>query len=270
MHSETSEPESIIRIRHYEIKHEISRGGMGVVYLAEDTKLARNVAIKVILNTKQTIFYKRFQREAMMYASLSHPNIVKIYDFGMYQNKPYIIMEYIQGKPILQYIESLQHGNYREHANLISQIAQAIHYIHQKNIIHRDIKSDNILVKEDGTPVLIDFGIAKDFSKEKNQAKLTQTGSLIGSINIMSPEQALGKKVDYRTDIYSLGTVLYQLCTGQYPFDMSDAYSTLCAITTDQPITPSTIKPDISESLDQIILRCLEKKPENRYKTAQH
>ncbi len=270
MHSETSEPESIIRIRHYEIKHEISRGGMGVVYLAEDTKLARNVAIKVILNTKQTIFYKRFQREAMMYASLSHPNIVKIYDFGIYQNKPYIIMEYIQGKPILQYIESLQHGNYREHANLISQIAQAIHYIHQKNIIHRDIKSDNILVKEDGTPVLIDFGIAKDFSKEKNQAKLTQTGSLIGSINIMSPEQALGKKVDYRTDIYSLGTVLYQLCTGQYPFDMSDAYSTLCAITTDQPITPSTIKPDISESLDQIILRCLEKKPENRYKTAQH
>ncbi|HNZ67655.1 MAG TPA: serine/threonine-protein kinase, partial [Planctomycetota bacterium] len=102
------------------------------------------------------------------------------------------------------------------------------------------------------------------------QEKLTQTGSLLGTVNIMSPEQALGDKIDYRTDIYSLGTVLYQLCTGQYPFDMSDTYSTLCAITTDQPITPSTFKPDIPKSLDQIILRCLEKKPENRYKTAQH
>ena len=270
MDSEISKLESITKIKHYEIKKEISRGGMGVVYLAEDTKLSRNVAIKIILSTSQAIYYKRFQREAMIYASLSHPNIVKIYDVGIYKNKPYIIMEYIQGKPILQYIKEQQHVDYREHANLLSQIAQAVHYIHKKNIIHRDIKSDNILVKENGTPVLIDFGIARDCSKTTFQEKLTQTGSLLGTVNIMSPEQALGDKIDYRTDIYSLGTVLYQLCTGQYPFDMSDTYSTLCAITTDQPITPSTFKPDIPKSLDQIILRCLEKKPENRYKTAQH
>jgi|GEM_PF-1063024 len=270
MDSEISKLESITKIKHYEIKKEISRGGMGVVYLAEDTKLSRNVAIKIILSTSQAIYYKRFQREAMIYASLSHPNIVKIYDVGIYKNKPYIIMEYIQGKPILQYIKEQQHVDYREHANLLSQIAQAVHYIHKKNIIHRDIKSDNILVKENGIPILIDFGIARDCSKTTFQEKLTQTGSLLGTVNIMSPEQALGDKIDYRTDIYSLGTVLYQLCTGQYPFDMSDTYSTLCAITTDQPITPSTIKPDIPKSLDQIILRCLEKKPENRYKTAQH
>ena len=204
----------------YHILEQLGEGGMAIVYKAYDTRLERDVAVKVIRTDLfgQAVIeriLKRFEREAKALARLSHPNIVKVHDYGEHEGAPYLVLEYLSagtlkqrlGKPI----------SWQEAVRLLIPVAQALDYAHEHNIIHRDIKPSNILLTEKGQPMLTDFGIAKLLDAGEGQT-LTATGVGVGTPEYMAPEQGLGKEVDARTDVYSLGVVFYELVTGRKPY----------------------------------------------------
>lgn len=268
-------------IGQYEIEKKIGAGGMGQVYLALDTKLNRKVAVKILLGdffgSEDKV--KRLRREALTAAKINHANIMSIYDIGEYTDESeriinYIVMEYIEGDSLSEYL-----GKHKlslsEQLRIAEKSAAALASAHQLDIVHRDIKLDNVMINTDNEPKILDFGLAKPIDKiNLNQAgdstatvsqDLTMEGKIVGTISYMSPEQARGEAVDSRSDIFSFGVLLYKIFTGEFPFKGGDNVSTIAKILEAPHIPLKQLNTMLPDELDRIINKCLQKKPGDRY-----
>ena len=255
----------------YKIESLLGSGGMGEVYLAQDEKLRRKVALKILPAeyTSNDERVKRFQLESRAISALNHPNIVTIYDVGSFENINYIATEYVEGKTFRELIGSGL--KLKEILSIIIQSCEALSAAHNAGIIHRDIKPENIILRPDGYVKILDFGLAKlteiDLHTLKDFSK-TAKGVIIGTPSYMSPEQIADEKVDHRTDLWSVGVVLFELLTGTNPFKKANRQATFQAILSEEPPLPSSINPEISPELDQILVKALEKDADLSYQTA--
>lgn len=249
----------------YKITERIGIGGMAEVYKAQDQVLGRTVAVKVMLPqyAADSEFTARFKQEAASAANLQSPYIVNVYDWGQDEGTYFIVMEYVRGTDLKSAIQQRGAINQRKVAEIGSQVCQALSVAHGQDIMHRDIKPQNIMVQPDGNVKVMDFGIAR----AKNSVK-AKTSSVLGTAHYISPEQAQGKELDGGSDIYSLGCVLYEAATGQLPFDGPDAVSVAMRQVNEAPLPPSQVKPDISPDLEAIIMKAMEKNSYNRFQTA--
>lgn len=248
----------------YEILEKIGSGGMSEVYKAKCHKLNRLVAIKVLKAefTSDANFVSKFKMEAQAAACLSHPNIVNIYDVVDEEEIHYIVMELIEGITLKSYITKKGHLDTKESIGIAIQVAQGIEAAHEQHIIHRDIKPQNMLISKDGKVKVADFGIARAVSSQ------TMNATVVGSVHYISPEQARGGFSDARSDIYALGITMFEMITGRVPFE-GDNTVTVALAHLEEPLPlPSEFNPDVTPSLERIILKCTEKRPENRYKSA--
>ncbi len=247
----------------YEVIEKIGGGGMALVYKARCRLLNRFVAIKILRSefTGDEDFVKKFKRESQAAASLSHPNIVSIYDVGIENDIHYIVMEYIKGQTLKELIKQKGALGFEFATDIAIQIASALENAHSNHIVHRDIKSHNIMLKEDRTIKVTDFGIARAVSS----CTITNTGNIIGSVHYFSPEQARGGFTDEKSDIYSLGVVLYELVTGRLPFEGETPISVALKHVQEDAIKPSKICNKIPKSLESIILKCMSKDIADRY-----
>ncbi len=247
----------------YEVIEKIGAGGMAIVYKAKDLLLNRVVTIKMLRDQFVTDedFIRRFRREAQSAASLSHPNIVSIYDVGKDGDMEYIVMEYIEGRNLKEIIREYAPLSMEQALHLARQLGEALRHAHQHHIIHRDIKPQNILITEDGRVKVTDFGIARAVSS----ATVTHTGDIIGSVHYLSPEQAKGVLSNEQSDIYSLGIILYELLTGKVPYDGETPIAIALKHLQEQPLPPSKINPRIAPELEVVVMRCIAKSPEARY-----
>ncbi|WP_010252398.1 Stk1 family PASTA domain-containing Ser/Thr kinase [Acetivibrio cellulolyticus] len=250
----------------YELIEKIGGGGMALVYKAKCKLLNRFVAIKLLRPefTADEEFVKRFRVEAQAAASLSHPNIVSIYDVGKEDDMHYIVMEYVNGITLKDYI--VQNGalDWKEAVNVVIQICSAIEHAHKNHIVHRDIKPHNILLTKDGIAKVTDFGIARAVTS----STITVAGSTIGSVHYFSPEQARGGFSDEKSDLYSLGIVLYELVTGRLPFNGESPVAIALKHIQDMPEEPSNIKKDLPKGVNDLIMTAIEKDQKNRYQSA--
>lgn len=249
----------------YEILEQIGSGGMSVVYKAKCHKLNRLVAIKVLKEEfcNDSNFVSKFKMEAQSAAGLSHPNIVSVYDVIDEGKLHYIVMELIEGITLKSYIQKKGRLEVKETIGIAIQVAQGIAAAHEQHIIHRDIKPQNMIISKDGKVKVADFGIARAVSAQ------TMTSSAMGSVHYISPEQARGGFSDERSDIYSLGVTMYEMVTGRVPFEGDNTVAIALAHLEDAVVPPSVYNPEIPVSLERIILTCMEKKPERRYRSAQ-
>ena len=251
----------------YEIIEKIGNGGMATVYKATDKVLKRNVAVKILRDefTTDDEFIKRFEVEAQSAARLTHPNIVSIYDVGVDGNLYYIVMELIQGKTLKEIIVK-EKGPlpWKWSINVSIQIASALEMAHGNNIIHRDIKPHNIIITEDGVAKVTDFGIAKAVSN----STITAFGTTIGSVHYFSPEHARGGFTDAKSDLYSLGVVMYEMVTGRVPFDADTPVSVALKHMQEEPVEPIELNPNLPIAVNKIIMRALQKDTTLRYQTA--
>ncbi len=252
-------------VSHYRIIEKIGAGGMGEVYLAEDTTLNRKVALKFLpLHLCQDADCRaRFKREAQAAAKLGHSNIVAVYEVGDYHGRPFFAMELVEGRPLDKIVAS-DRLDESEIVELALGICNGLRKAHESGVIHRDIKPSNIIVDRDNVPRLLDFGLAVI----RDSDRLTQTGSTLGTIGYMSPEQVAGRAVDARSDLFSLGVVLYEMVTGINPFRRDNQAATLKAISDDIQKPLGSLRTDISVELQRIVSKLLEKRPELRYQTA--
>ena len=252
----------------YEILSELGRGGMGVVYRARDSRLKRDVAIKMILAGSHAgpEQLARFQREAEAVAQLQHPNIVQIHEVGEHKGLPYLSLEYVPGGS-LDEKTSNQPQPPKDAAQLVETLSRAVHAAHQGSIIHRDLKPANILLTSEGTPKITDFGLAK---RLEGDSIATKSGSLIGTPSYMAPEQAGDKhgKIGPPTDVYALGAILYYLLTGRPPFQSVNPLDTVLQVLESDPVPPGQLIAGVDRDLETVTLKCLEKDPQRRYKTA--
>ena len=250
----------------YEIISKTGVGGMATVYVARDKVLNRDVAVKVLKDefTTDEEFVKRFNSEAQAAASLTHANIVSIYDVGNEDGIYYIVMELVRGKTLKQIINEEGALPWKWSVNIATQIASALETAHKNNIIHRDIKPHNIIITEDGVAKVTDFGIAKAVSN----STITAFGTTIGSVHYFSPEQAKGGYTDAKSDIYSLGVVMYEMLTGKVPFDADTSVSVALKHMQEDPVPPIEINPNIPKAVNDIILKAMQKEPMARYQTA--
>ena len=250
----------------YEILEKIGNGGMATVYKAKCHVLNRFVAVKVLKEefTTDEEFIRRFNIEAQSAAGLTHPNIVSVYDVGHEDNIYYIVMELIQGKTLKQIISESGILPWKWSVNIAIQIASALEAAHKNNIVHRDIKPHNIIITEDGVAKVTDFGIAKAVSN----STITAFGTTIGSVHYFSPEHARGGYTDAKSDIYSLGVVMYEMVTGKVPFDADTPVSVALKHMQEEPIPPIEANPHLPEAVNKIILKALKKDPMLRYQTA--
>ena len=252
----------------YEILEEVGLGGMATVYKAKDHVLNRLVAVKVLKDefTTDTEFIKRFNTEAQAAASLSHPNIVSIYDVGHEDenNLYYIVMELVQGKTLKEIINSEGVLSWKWAVNIAMQIASALELAHKNGIVHRDIKPHNIIITEDGIAKVTDFGIAKAVSN----STITAFGTTIGSVHYFSPEQAKGGFTDAKSDLYSLGVVMYEMLTGKVPFDADTPVSVALKHMQEDPKEPIELNPEIPSAVNQIVIKAMQKEPSARYQNA--
>ena len=245
-------------ISHYKITEKLGEGGMGEVYLAEDLKLERKVAIKFLPQymTRERENVDRFEREAKATAALNHPNIVTIYEIAEENTQTFIVMEYIDGVSLRTKINN-GFSDPNEILNITNQICDGLSEAHKEDIVHRDIKPENILIDKNGRGKILDFGLAK----LKGVSKLTKEASTLGTIHYMSPEQVQSKEVNHRSDIWSLGVVLYEMLTAKVPFTGGYEQAVIYSILNDHPKIPVEVIPD----LKHIITTCLEKDPAKRY-----
>jgi serine/threonine protein kinase len=258
-------------ISHYRILEKLGEGGMGVVYKARDTHLDRFVAIKVLPAEKvaDPERKRRFVQEAKAASALNHPNIITIYDIDQTDGVDFIVMEHVQGRTLDALVP---HKGLRlnETLRLTIQMADALAKAHSAGIVHRDLKPTNVMVTDDGLVKVLDFGLAKltevsDRGDERTLQSQTDEGTIVGTVSYMSPEQAEGKKVDARSDIFSFGSVLYEMATGQQAFHGDSKMSTLAAIMNQEPKPISQLVPGIPRDLEKIIVRCVRKAPERRW-----
>src|SRR5262245_60820257 len=248
----------------YRVERFLGSGGMGSVYLASDPQLGRHVALK-FLHYNDPVLVVRFLREARAQARVEHPNICQVHEVGEVEGRPYIAMQYVEGKSLSELRGKLPT---EAAVRLVRDVARAVHTAHKTGLIHRDLKPANILVGKDDAGVLhpwvVDFGLAQDQGEEG----LTRTGLISGTPAYVSPEQAQGGHLDRRTDVYSLGVVLYALLTESPPFAGTTAAGTLVRVLQEEPEPPRKRKPAIPADLETIVLKCLEKTPERRYDSA--
>ena len=254
------------KLGNYEIVEELGRGGMAAVYRAHQPSLNRDVAIKVLapqLSFDQQ-FVERFQREARAAAKLRHPNIVVIHDVARQQEIYYIVMELLEGRTLKQLIEDEGSLSPDRATRIAQQVAGALDYAHEQGFVHRDIKPANIFVGKNDHTTLTDFGIAKAATETQH---LTRTGMLIGTPEYMSPEQAEGEMVDYRTDLYALGVVLYQMLAGRAPFQSTTPHATLHAVIYEPPPPLRQLRPDLTPALESVVMKSISKQPADRYQS---
>lgn len=248
----------------------IGQGGMAEVYIGVDPTLNRKVAIKLILPhfADKSDFEARFQREAETIASLRHANIIQIYEYSIEDGTPFMVMEYLAGGTLKDKLAAYEADgkimSLEETAVILDKVANGLDYAHQRGIIHRDIKPANILFSEDGEPIIADFGIVKLLNET---AVLTQTGGVVGSPRYLPPEQATQKPIDKRSDIYSLGIVVYQMVTGQVPFD-GDMITVMMQHVNERPTNPTELNTELPVYIDDVILKALEKDPQYRFASA--
>ena len=249
----------------YEITELIGVGGMAEVYKGVDVIDNKNVAIKILKKefAENEEFLRRFRNESKAIAVLSHPNIVKIYDVGFSEKIQYIVMEYIDGITLKEYIEEEKVLTWKDTVHFVIQILRALQHAHDKGIVHRDIKPQNIMMFTDGTIKVMDFGIAK-FASEQGK---TATDQAIGSVHYISPEQASGNVTDAKSDIYSVGAMMYEMLTGRKPFDSDNPVAIAVMHMHDIPERPRAVNPEIPDGLEEIVLRAMEKDPADRYQS---
>jgi serine/threonine protein kinase/tetratricopeptide (TPR) repeat protein len=253
------------QVGHYKIMEKIGAGGMGEVYLAEDTKLKRQVALKFLPHhyVSDKDLRERFSREAQAAAKLDHPNIVPVHEVGEYQGRPYFAMAHIEGQSLRDVIKDGRLG-INEAIDLTMQICEGLHKAHEAGVVHRDIKPSNIIIDNDGRARLVDFGLAMVLGEDK----LTKTGSTLGTVGYMSPEQIHGKKCDHRSDLFSVGVILYEMLSGRRPFEGDNDAAVVKAITDSTPEPVARFKSGVTGELQQIIDKALSKDPSLRYQHA--
>ncbi len=251
----------------YELGPKLGSGGMAEVYLARDRRLGRQVAIKVLLPryTEDERFIARFRREAEAAAALAHPGVVSVHDSGTDDGVPYIVMEYVPGQTLREVLSREGRLPPARAVEVALQVVEALGYAHSKGIVHRDVKPGNVMITPEGRVKVMDFGIARAISGET----ITQTATVLGTANYLSPEQAEGREVDHRSDLYSVGVLLYEMLTGRPPFTGENPVSVAYAHVREAPVPPRRINPDISPALEAVVMKALAKNPANRYQSAQ-
>src|SRR5438132_636125 len=262
----------------HEIRSQLGAGGMGEVYRARDEKLNRDVAIKVLPASfsQDADRLRRFEQEAQAASSLNHPNILAVYDVGTHDGAPYVVSELLEGETLRDRLLGPPIPQ-RKTVDYAAQIARGLAAAHARNIVHRDLKPENIFIAGDGQVKILDFGLAKlvepvganpMLTEQPTRKLYTTPGSVIGTLGYMSPEQVDGKQVDYRSDIFSFGVVLYEMLAGKRAFPQRETLrETLHAIATEDPPVLSELVPHMSASLEKVVERCLEKKPEERFQS---
>jgi predicted Ser/Thr protein kinase len=261
------ETEALPRLPGYEIIRIIDQGGMGVVYEARQLKLGRTVAVKMISGVRlRPKIVARFRAEAEAAARLQHPNFVQIFEVGEVNGRPFFSMEYVPGGSLAQQL-TRELPLARKAAELLETLARAVHAAHERGIVHRDLKPSNVMLADDGTPKIADFGLAKRLDDDSGH---THTGEILGTPSYMAPEQAEGKKdqIGPHTDVYALGAILYELLAGKPPFQGISPLDSLRLVVAQEPIAPSQIAASVPRDLEAICLKCLEKAPSQRYATA--
>ena len=257
------------KLGRYAIQSELGRGAMGVVYKATDTALERTVAVKTVnmaLERDGAEKYEaRFYQEARAAGSLNHPNIVTVYDVGKEGNVAYMAMEFIQGAELRSLLADGRALPVSQAVSIAAQVAEGLAYAHQHGVVHRDIKPANIMVLADGPVKITDFGIAR---MRASNDELTQSGMMLGSPKYMSPEQVIGKRADHRSDIFSLGVILYEMLTGNAPFTGENVTALMYQIVNFAPPAPSAVNPAVPELLNFIVAKMLAKPLEERYQNA--
>ncbi len=262
-------------IGHYKILKRLGVGGMGEVYLAEDTRLERHVALKILLTevAHDQDRIRRFVQEAKAASALNHPNILTVYEVGNFENSRYIVTEFIKGKTLRERMKS-EPLTLRETLDVALQIAAALSAAHEAGIVHRDIKPENIMLRDDGLVKVLDFGLAK-LTEKRNEAVeaeaetralvRTAPGTIMGTVAYMSPEQARGRQTNARTDIFSLGVVIYEMFAGQQPFAGETMSDVLAAVLKSEPAPLNGFVSDIPKELERIVGRTLRKNADERY-----
>lgn len=257
------------RIGNCRIVEEVASGGMAVVYRAVQDPLGRTVAIKALKSSAamEEHVVTRFEREAKSLANLQHENIIHVYDFHRERGALFIVMEFVQGIDLYDLLDKCGRLPYDVAAIIAMQVARALDYVHYRSIVHRDIKPANVMLSRSGGVKVMDFGIARDGSYGGD---LTEAGTGIGTPAYMSPEQVLGDKLDARSDLFSLGVVLYQMVTGRKPFIEDEKRSAMHKIRLEKHVSARKLNPEVPRELERIIDKCLEKQPRDRWRSAQN
>ncbi|MFN8049812.1 MAG: Stk1 family PASTA domain-containing Ser/Thr kinase [Acidimicrobiales bacterium] len=261
-------PAPVVLGGRYEVHRRLARGGMAEVFLARDQALDRPVAVKILFPefAADPAFVERFRREAQAAANLSHPNIVGVYDWGTESGTYYIVMEYVEGQSLAEVVRDAGPLHPRRAAEVIFEVAGALGFAHQRGVVHRDVKPGNVLISTSGVAKVTDFGIARALSSPADD--LTQAGSVMGTATYFSPEQAQGFQVDARSDLYSLGVVLYEVLCGRPPFVGDSPVAIAYKHVQEWPPRPSQFVTGVPVGLESVILKLLAKKPEQRYRSA--
>src|ERR671910_1201849 len=249
----------------YRVLNRLGSGGMADVYEAEDTQLGRRVALKLLYRrfAEDAEFVERFRREASSAAGLSHPNVVQVFDRGEWNGTYYIAMELLQGRNLKEVVRDHGALDPALAVDIVLQILKAARFAHRRGVVHRDIKPHNVMVDEEGRAKVTDFGIARAGASD-----MTETGSIMGTAQYLSPEQAQGQPVSARSDLYSSGVMLYELLTGKVPFDAESPVTIALKHVSEAPVPPSQLNPAVSPALDAVVLRALEKDPALRFADA--